>query len=119
MVLFGPVMMRVTVPTAVPLLLLTVMPVFSPWSVLADTAPRARTLFWLAWLIPVGEAFAGPWLFCAAGEFVLYEVPVVAFVPVVVLVFGVVVVVVDCGVAESPLLGLAFIMPVDDAFAGL
>jgi hypothetical protein len=71
MVLFGPVMIRLTVPIDVPVLLFTVIPVFRPCRLLAETAPRARTLFWLAWLIPVGEALAGPSLFCSAGELLL------------------------------------------------
>jgi len=47
-VLFGPVMILLTVPIEVPLLLFTVIPVFRPVSVLLETAPRARTLLLLA-----------------------------------------------------------------------
>jgi hypothetical protein len=56
-------MIRLTVPSDVPVLVFTFIPVFNPWRLLAETAPRARTLFWLAWLIPVGDALAGPSLF--------------------------------------------------------
>jgi len=102
-------MIRLTVPIEVPVLLFTVIPVFSPWRVLAETAPRARTLFWLAWLMPVGDALAGPWLFCSAGELLLYDVPDVE--P------GTIGSVVG-GVCDNALFGLAFITPVGDAFIG-
>lgn len=39
-----------------------------------------RTLFWLAFAVPVGEALSGPWLFMPAES--LFEVPVVELVPV-------------------------------------
>ena len=65
-VLFGPVMICVTVPIWVPLLLLTVMLVARPVSVLLDTAPRARTLLLLACAMPVADAWLGPWLFTVA-----------------------------------------------------
>jgi hypothetical protein len=73
-------------------------------SIVFETAPRARTLFELAWAMPFGEALAGPWLFCSARELVLKFV-----VPVVLVVGGIVV------VRFSTLLGLAFIMPLGDA----
>ena len=106
-VLFGPVITRVTVPTRVPPLLFTTRPVVRPGSALLVTAPRARTLFELAWLMPVGEAFTGPWLCTVARELVL------KFVPVVVLVVGAVVV-----VRFSTLFGLAFMIPVAGVLIG-
>jgi hypothetical protein len=63
MVLLGPLITWLTVPTCVPDVLLTLRPVVRFGSVVLDTAPRARTLFELAWAMPFGEACAGPWLF--------------------------------------------------------
>src|SRR5207237_5182601 len=60
-----PVTTRLTVPRVVPALFCTVRPVVRPGNVLLCTAPRARTLFGLAWAMPVGEAFSGPWLLAA------------------------------------------------------
>ena len=100
-VLFGPVITRVTVPACVPPLLFTVRPVVRPGSALLATAPRASTLLSLAWAMPVGEAFAGPWLWTVACELVLAFTPVVG---------GVVV------VRLSTLSGLALMMPLGEAF---
>src|SRR5206468_2503875 len=115
-VLFGPVITRLTVPTCVPLLLLTTSPDVRPGSVLLATAPRARTLLELAWLMPVGEAFAGPWLCNVACDLVLTVPLVVGAVvvgTVVVLVVGAV-----GGVADSTLFSFACPMPVGEAFVG-
>lgn len=72
----------------------------------------------MAWLIPVGEALAGPSLFCSAGELLLYEVPGAAVRGVALVVGTVGPVVVGDIVPESPLFGLAFITPVGEAFIG-
>jgi hypothetical protein len=114
-VLFGPVITRVTVPTCVPLLLLTTRPVVRPGSVLLATAPRARTLFGLAWAIPVGEAWDGPWLCVVACELPL-TVPVVVVVGVVI--GAVVVCIVLPAGLDNTLFSLACEMPVGDAFIG-
>src|SRR4051812_24453248 len=109
-------MTRLMVPTCVPLLLLTTRPVVSPGSVLLATAPRARTLFELAWAMPVGDAFAGPWLLTVACELPL-AVPVVVVVGVVI---GAVVVcmVLPVGGLDNTLFSFACEMPVGDALPG-
>src|SRR6476646_11868108 len=64
------------VPMSVLLAFVTVRPVVRPGSVVPATEPLARTLCELAWVMPLIEALAGPWLTPAAG-----------FVPMVVSVF--------------------------------
>src|SRR5437588_70931 len=66
-----------TVPIVVPALLLTVRPVVRPGSVLAATCPLARTLRGLAWLMPLIEAWLGPWLTPTAGLVLVVVVVVV------------------------------------------